>query len=138
MENSETITYLDGNTEFNREDHITFFNTNVKSCDENGIVYNDTDPIWAPFGEDNEDITRELNNETEAKKNVLGRTKIKHTPGAQVTEIDPINIKGNDALSKLLYMMYKYDLTGDKANLQCMEVTYADKQSEGVYGAFTE
>lgn len=137
-EETSTISLLDGNVEFKREDHITFFNSNVKTCDENGIEYNTTDPIWVPFGEDNEEITRELNNEVEAKKNVLGRTKINHTKGPQTTEIDPITIRGNDALSKILYMMYKYDLVGDKANLQCMEVTYADKQSTGTYGAFRE
>ena len=34
--------------------------------------------------------------------------------------------------------MFKYDLVGDKATLQCMEVTLADKQTDGSYGAFTE
>ena len=34
--------------------------------------------------------------------------------------------------------MFKYNLTGDKAVLQWMEVTYADKDTDGSYGAFTE
>ncbi len=131
------LNLLQGNGKFNREDHVTMFNSNIESCDENGIVYGET-PTWAPFGEDNDEITRELNNETDAKKNVLGKTNIDHTSGAQTTEIDPIAIRGNDVLSSILYLMFKYGLTGDKAKLQCMEVTIADKQSDGSYGAFTE
>lgn len=128
---------LDGTVKFNREDHVTMFNANITSCDENGIVYGET-PEWVPFGEDNDEITRELNNEIDAKKNVLGKTNIDHTAGAQTTEIDPIAIRGNDTLSAILYLMFKYSLTGDKAKLQCMEVTLADKASDGSYGSFTE
>lgn len=128
---------LDGNTKFNREDHVTMFNSNIESCDENGIVYGET-PNWVPFGEDNDELTRELNNEVDAKKNVLGKTNIDHSGGAQTTEIDPIAIRGNDTLSAILYLMFKYGLTGDKATLQCMEVTLADKEADGTYGAFTE
>lgn len=131
------LTLLDGNNKFNREDHVTMFNSNITSCDENGIVYGET-PSWVPFGEDNDEITREINNETESKKNVLGKTSVDHKKGAQTTKIDPIAIRGNDVLSKILYLMYKYDLVGDKAKLQCMEVTLADKQTDGAYGAFTE
>ena len=129
---------LKGNNEFRREDHVTMFNANITSCDENGIIYDTTEPNWVPFGEDNDELTRELNNEVDSKKNVLGKTKVTHTSGAQTTEIDPVAIKGNDELSAILYMMFKYNLTGDKAKLQCCEVTLADEESEGVYGAFTE
>lgn len=129
---------LQGNVQFNREDHITMFNAAIKSVDENGIVYDEASPVWMPFGEDNDEITRETNNEIESSKNVLGKSKITHTAGAHTTEIDPIAIRGNDALSTILYNMFKYDLVGDKAKLQCMEVTLADVQSEGNYGAFTE
>lgn len=128
---------LDGNGKFNREDHVTMFDSNITSCDENGIVYGET-PIWVPFGEDNDDITRNMNDELDAKKNVLGKTNIDHSAGAQTTEIDPIAIRGNDALSAILYLIYKYDLKGDKATLHCMEVTLGDKQTDNSYGAFTE
>lgn len=131
------LALLDGNNKFNREDHITFFNANITACDETGITYGET-PSWVPFGEDNDELTRELNNEIESKKNVLGKTNIDHTAGAQTSEIDPVAIRGNDVLSKILYLMFKYNLTGDKATLQCMEVTLADKQTDGSYGAFTE
>lgn len=129
--------YLKGDKRFNREDHITMFNANIESCDENGIVYGET-PNWVPFGEDNDEITRELNNELDSKKNVLGKTNVDHTAGANTTEIDPVAIRGNDALSYILYMMFKYQLVGDKAKLQCCEITLADEQSDGKYGAFTE
>lgn len=131
------LSLLTGTNKFNREDHVTMFNSNITACDENGIVYGTT-PTWIPFGEDNDELTREINNEIEAKKNVLGKTNIDHTSGAQTTEIDPIAIRGNDVLSKILYLMFKYNLVGDKAKLQCMEVTLADKQTDGSYGAFTE
>ncbi len=137
MADTNTLKKLDGNKEFEREEHITFFNANITSCDENGIVYGTT-PDWVPFGEDNDELTRELNNEVESKKNVLGKTSIKHSKGAQTTEIDPVVVRGNDVLSTILYNMFKYDLTGDKATLQCMEVTLADKETDGNYGAFTE
>lgn len=140
-----SLTKLSGTGKFNREDHITMFNSNISSVDENGIVYNTGDPIWEPFGEDNDEITREMNNELDAKKNVLGKTNIDHTTGPQTTEIDPIAIRGNDSLSTILYYMYKYNLTGDKALLQCMEVTLADvtettsgNTTTKNYGAFTE
>lgn len=134
---AETTNIFEGSGKFNREDHITFFNANVTSVDEKGIKYG-ASPIWKPFGEDNEEITREMNNELNATKNVLGRTNIDHSGGAQTTSLDPIAIRSNDELSYILYMIYKYGLTGDKATLQCMEVTYADKQADGKYGAFTE
>lgn len=132
------LSLLEGNGKFNREDHVTMFNSNVISCDENGIIYDDTDPIWVPFGEDNDELTRELNNEVDSKKNVLGKNNIDHTAGADTTEIDPIAIRGNDALSTILYMIFKYKLVGDKAKLQCCEITLADKQGDDKYGAFTE
>ena len=133
-----TLSLLSGNGKFERWDQILMFNSNVTSCDEGGIVYGENDPTWVPIGEDNDEITRTMNNEIDATKNVLGKTNIDHSPGAQVTEIDPIAIRGNDALSSILYMINKYDLTGDKAVLQCMEVTLADKQTDGSYGAFIE
>ena len=79
-----------------------------------------------------------ISNSVEASKNVLGKTNISTTLGAQTTEIDPYKIKGNDKLSYVLYMIDKYDLKDDKAKLIGMEVTYVDEQSEGVYGAWTE
>lgn len=131
------VTLFSGNGKFNREDHVTMFNSNITSIDENGIVYGDN-ATWVPFGEDNDEITREMNNELDSTKNVLGKTNIDHSAGAQTTEIDPIAIRGNDVLSVILYNIFKYGLTGDKAKLQCMEVTLADTQGENTYGAFTE
>ncbi|HAB66596.1 MAG TPA: hypothetical protein DCE23_04430 [Firmicutes bacterium] len=128
---------FEGKGKFNREDHVTFYNSNITSIDENGIVYGDS-PVWMPFGEDNEEITREMNNDVEAKKNVLGENTIDHSKGAQTTQIDPIAIKRDDVLSYILYNIFKYELVGDKATLQCMEVTYADVQNDKTYGAFTE
>jgi len=128
---------LDGTKKFEREAQILFFNSNITSCDENGIVYGET-PTWTPIGEDNDEITREFNDELESKKNVLGKTNIDHTAGAETSEIDPIAIRGNDVLSAVLYNMYRYKLKGDKATLQFMEVFAGDKQADGSYGAFTE
>lgn len=129
---------LKGNGQLERESSITLFNANVTSCDENGIVYDDKAPEWVAIGEDNDELTRETNNELESKKNVLGRTSIQHTSGAETMEVDPIAIRGNDKLSAILYMIHKYKLTGDKAKLQTLEVTLGDEQTEGKYGAFTE
>lgn len=129
---------FNGNGKFNREDHMTFFNANITSVGKDGIIYNTETPTWVPIGKDNDEITREMNNEVDAKKNVLGETNVDHTAGANTTEIDPVAIRANDELSYILYMLYKYQLTGDKAKLQCMEVTYADEQTEKTYGAFTE
>lgn len=134
---TSTLKKLTGNKEFQREDHITLYNANITSIDESGITYGTT-PDWRAFGEDNDELTREINNEIESKKNVLGKTSIKHSKGAQVTSVDPVVVRGDDVLSAILYNMFKYDLTGDKALLHCMEVTLADKQTDGSYGAFTE
>ena len=102
---------FEGNGKFNREDQVLMFDANITSIDENGIVYGDT-PNWTPIGEDNDEITREINNEIESKKNVLGETSINHSGGAQTTEIDPVAIRGNDVLSTIIYNIYKYDLRG--------------------------
>lgn len=128
-----------GNGKFQREDYVLFMNLNITSADENGIVFDNEDPNWVPIGDDNEEITREHNNDLEAKKNVLGKTNINASAGAETTEIDPISIKGNDALSYMLYIIHKYSLVGDKASVPCMEVALFDKQeTDGTYGAFTE
>lgn len=132
------LNLLQGNGKLDRESSINMFNANVKSCDENGIVYDETEPEWVPIGEDNDELTRETNNELDSKKNVLGKTYIDHTSGAETMEVDPIAIRGNDKLSAILYMIHKYKLTGDKAKLQTLEVTLGDEQSDGKYGAFTE
>lgn len=128
-----------GNGKFNREDSILFMNLNVTSANEEGIVFNLEKPTWVPIGEDNEEIVREHNNELEAKKNVLGKTNITASQGAETTEIDPIAIRANDTLSYILYIAHKYGLVGDKFAIPCMEVSLFDKQTaEGTYGAFTE
>ncbi len=132
------LNLLKGTGKLDRESSITMFNAGISSCDEKGIVYDTTTPEWVPIGEDNDELTRETNNELEAKKNVLGKTNIDHTSGAETMEVDPIAIRGNDKLSAILYMIHKYKLTGDKAKLQTMEVTLGDEQSDGKYGAFTE
>lgn len=128
-----------GSGKFNREDSILFMNLKVTSANENGIVFDTENPVWVPIGEDNDEIVREHNHDIEAKKNVLGKTTINATPGAETTEIDPIAIRGNEELSYILYIIHKYSLVGDKAAVPCMEVSLFDKQTtEGTYGAFTE
>lgn len=134
------LNLLDGNDKFKREDHVLLADLGITSCDEDGIVYSET-PDWVPIGEDNDEITREMNDEVDAKANVLGKINIDHSKGPETTEIDPIAIRGNDKLSAILYYIWKYKLKGDKATLKFAEVTLADKQTSGdntVYGAFTE
>lgn len=137
------VKLLDGTGKHNREDHVLMVNINITDINENGVVYGNT-PEWMPIGEDNDEINRELNDELEANKNVLGKTNIDHSAGAQTTEIDPYAIRGNDMLSAIFYNLFKYNLKGDKATLQFMEVTLADKyETTGEtptvsYGAFTE
>lgn len=127
-----------GNGKFNREDDVLLFNSNLTSADEKGLVFNEENPIWVPIGEDNEELQRNTNNESEATKNVLGKVTINSTKGAEDMEVDPIAIRGNDTLSYILYMAFKYGLVGDKMKLQFCNVTYADKQADNSYGAFTE
>jgi len=129
---------FEGSGKADREEQILMFNANITSADENGIVYDNENPTWTPIGEDNDEITREKNNEIDAKKNVLGKTNIDHTSGANTTEIDPIAVRRNDVLSYILYIIDKYDLVGDKAMIPCMEVSLFDKQGEDMYGAYTE
>ncbi len=130
---------FNGTGKFNREDQVLFMNLKVTSADENGIVFDKESPTWVAIGEDNDEITREHNHEIEAKKNVLGKTTINATAGAETTEIDPIAIRGNEELSYILYIIHKYGLVGDKAAIPCMEVSLFDKQTtDGTYGAFTE
>lgn len=136
MENKNV---LDGTSEFNREDSITFIDVGFKVDPVKGVYYEEEhEEKWFPIGDDNDELTRERNDEVDSKKNVLGKTNVSATAGAQTTEVDPKKIRGNEELSYLLYMMHKYDLLGDKAKVRGMEVFYGDKQEEGTYGAWTE
>lgn len=139
MNENETPTYkFEGSGKFNREDDVLLFNSNLTSADENGLVFDEENPIWTPIGEDNDELTRETNNESDATKNVLGRVNVDSTKGAETLEVDPVAIRANDTLSYILYMAFKYGLVGDKVQMQFCNVTYADKQGVGSYGAFTE
>lgn len=130
---------LVGDTIIDRESSITFLDLGFESIDKDGIHYADSHtPDWYPIGEDNDEITRERNDSIDGKKNVLGHTVFTATSGAQTTEVDPLKIRGNDSLSYLLYMINKYDLVGEKAKVNGMEVFYGDEQSSGNYGAWTE
>lgn len=128
---------LDGTGEFKREDSITFIDVSC-TVDETGIHYSEAAEEWFPIGEDNDELTRERNDSYDSSKNVLGKTNITGTAGAQTTEVDPKKIRGGEKLSHILYLINKYDLIGDKAKVRGMEVFYGDKQSEGTYGAWTE
>ena len=136
----ESKSVLEGTTEFKREDSITFVDVSFKVDPVKGVYYETEADAgkWFAVGEDNDEMTRERNDEVESTKNVLGTTNISATPGAQTTEVDPKKIRGNEELSYLLYMINKYDLTGDKAKVRGMEVFYGDKQEEGIYGAWVE
>lgn len=139
MENENAKKFqFEGNGKFNREDSVTMFNSKLISADENGLVFDEENPIWTPIGEDNDELTRETNNESESTKNVLGRVNVDSTKGAETMEVDPVAIRANDTLSYILYMAYKYGLVGDKVRMQFMDVTYADKQGEKSYGAWIE
>lgn len=130
---------LTGNTIIDRESSITFLDLGFESIDEEGIHYADSHtPVWYAVGEDNEEIVRERNDSIDGKKNVLGHTIFNATSGAQATEVDPLKIRGNDSLSYLLYMINKYDLVGEKAKVNGMEVFCGDEQASGEYGAWTE
>lgn len=131
---------LSGNTAFDRNSRITFVDVGYDHIDPiKGIVYGENHTSeWYMIGEDNDELSRERNDSVDSKTNVLGKTNISTTPGAQTTQIDPYLLRGNDKFSYLLYMMDKYDLKDDKAKVLGMEVTYADEQSDGVYGAWTE
>ena len=129
---------FDGTGRFDREDDVLLFNSNLTSADENGLVFDEENPIWIPIGEDNDELTRETNNESESKKNVLGKVSIDSTKGAETMEVDPVAIRGNDTLSYILYIAFKYGLVGDKVRMQFCNVTYADVQGEKSYGAFIE
>lgn len=130
---------LEGNGAFQREDSITLIDVGFTSIDENGVVYGDSHtPEYVAIGEDNDELSRERNDSTDSNKNVLGKTNITTTLGAQTTEIDPYKIRANDKLSYLAYMINKYDLKDDKAKVKGLEVFLGDKQAEGQYGAWIE
>lgn len=134
-----TINTFEGNGAFERKDHITFIDVGFESIDKDGVKYAaDHTQEWIAVGEDNDELTRERNDETDSTKNVLGKTSISMTAGAQTTEVDPHKLRASDKLSYLLYMINKYDLLEDKAKVIGMEVTYADKQADETYGAWTE
>lgn len=138
---AETIkNVLSGNGVLDRKSRITFIDVGYERIDPAlGIIYAaDHTAEWYPVGEDNDELSRERNDSVDATPNVLGKTNISVTPGAQTTGIDPYKLRGNDKFSYLLYMMDKYDLRQEKAKVIGMEVTYADVQTEGVYGAWTE
>lgn len=112
-----------------------------KAKRESAILFmnvGDTTEEYEAIGKDNDELTREMNNEVESNKNVLGETDVTVTKGNQVTSVDPFNFRKESKLANFLYKIYKDNLDGVDVEKEFIEVFTEDKESEGEYAAFKQ
>lgn len=90
------------------------------------------------IGKDNDELSRELNNEVEAKENVLGETTVEITKAPQVTTVDPCYYRSESKLAQKLKSIEWEDKDGDEVIEKFMEVDLTDEPVSGAYPAFIQ
>ena len=53
----------------------------------------DSTSVWEILGKDNDELSKELNNEVEETKNVLGETEVDITAGNRTMTVDPYKMR---------------------------------------------
>lgn len=93
---------------------------------------------WELLGRGIEDMSRSLNNEVEAVKDVTGVTDVNVVAGAQTTTVDPVKFERESKVSRILYDIYKYNKELDDVVYEFVEVFTEDKTGENEYAAFLQ
>ncbi len=90
------------------------------------------------IGKDNDELSRELNNEVESKRNVLGETTTEVTQGNHVTTVDPFIGRYESKLFQKLDDIYNNDLELDDVVEEFIDISEYDEISEGKFRAFKQ
>lgn len=90
------------------------------------------------IGKDNDDLSRSLNNEVDAKENILGETTVDVTKGPQVSTIDPCYHRPGGKLDAFLKSIYWEDKDLDEVKCKWMEVDETVDPVDGEYLAFKQ
>lgn len=95
-------------------------------------------PEWEQVGDGIEELTREMNNNVESKKDITGKTSVTVTKGNQVSSFSPFMARKESKLFQKLYQIYTDDLDLSDVEMEFLEVSVFDKISEGVYSAIKQ
>ena len=118
---------LNGTGKIKREEHIIAMNVGTSEAPEIELI-----------GKDNDELSRTLNNEVEAKKNVLGETTVEVTQAPQTTTVDPFNMRYESKIAEKLMNIYDNDLELDDVVEEFYDISKYDKIAEGKYKAFKQ
>lgn len=82
----------------------------------------DASAVWEIIGKDNDELSKELNNEVEETKNVLGETEVDVTAGNRTMTVDPYKMRDESQFADELYNIVKYDKDGSDVEYPFLEV----------------
>ena len=116
-----------GKGKIKREEHIIAMEVGTEEASEIELI-----------GKDNDDLSRELNNDVEAKRNVLGETTVEVTQGNHVTTVDPFLLRRDSKVSAKLEAIYDNDLELDDVVETFYDISKFDEIAEGKYKAFKQ
>lgn len=95
-----------------------------------------TDPVWYLIGKDVEDMSVELNPDTETKKNILDETSVQDNGYEPSIEVDTYYANTEDSIYPKLKDIAMNRLTGDDCKTKILEII-VDKKT-GPFDAWTE
>lgn len=116
-----------GKGKIKREEHIIAMEVGTEELSEIELI-----------GKDNDDLSRELNNDVEAKRNVLGETTVEVTQGNHVTTVDPFLLRRDSKVSAKLEAIYDNDLELDDVVETFYDISKFDEIADGKYKAFKQ
>lgn len=118
---------IKGEGKIKRKDVMHFANVGTKS-----------EPEWEQVGDGIEELTREMNNNVEAKTDITGNTSVTVSKGNQVSSVSPFKAKKESKLFQKLYQIYTDDLELSDVEMEFLEVSVFDEISEGLYSAIKQ
>lgn len=95
-------------------------------------------PEWELLGEGIEDLAREMNNNVETKTDILGNNSTTVTKGNQVSSFDPFKCRRDSKLFAKLYQIYTDDLELSDVEMEFLEVSIFDKETDDTYRAIKQ
>lgn len=96
------------------------------------------EPEWEQLGDGIEELTREMNNNVDAKTDITGKTEVTVTKGNQVSSFSPFLARKESKLFQKLYKIYTDDLDLSDVEMEFLEVSVFDKVAEGTYSAIKQ
>lgn len=100
----------------------------------------DSTSVWEILGKDNDELSKELNNEVEETKNVLGETEVDITAGNRTMTVDPYKMRDDYDFADELYDILKYDKDGSDVEYPFIEINTFKKvgESQNEYDAWVQ